>query len=249
MCARGGGREETRCRNKGDDSGVRSQVEGLVRALVVEDEVGVAEAVAFALTRDGMPAEIAGTLEEGRRLAPGKSLFIVDLGLPDGSGYGLVADLARAPGVRGVLVLTSRDQEVDEVAALEAGADDFVQKPFSPRALVARARAVLRRGKMPRRPAGGLELRLDEREATYDGRPLALTKTELDLLALLAASPGRVFSRGQIVARIWGDGHALTERTIDSHVKLLRRKLEGAGAPASLVASVHGVGFKLATAP
>jgi DNA-binding response OmpR family regulator len=218
--------------------------------LVVEDEAGIAEAVAFALSRDGMPAEIAGTLEEARRLLPGKGLVIVDLGLPDGSGYGLLAHLACTEAPPGVIVLTSRDEEVDCVAALEAGADDFVHKPFSPRALVARARAVLRRGARTGgdspRAACGLAVHLDEREATYDGRPLPLTKTELDLLAVLAGAPGRVFSRGQLVARVWGQGHALTERTVDSHVKLLRRKLEGVGAPASLVTSVHGVGFKLA---
>jgi DNA-binding response OmpR family regulator len=220
------------------------------RALVVEDEPGVAEAVAFALTRDGMPTDVAGTLAQGRRLAVGKTLVVVDLGLPDGSGYELVSELSRLPTPPAVIVLTSRDEEVDCVAALEAGADDFVHKPFSPRALVARARAVLRRGARTledsTRASCGLAVHMDEREATYDGRPLPLTKTELDLLAVLAGAPGRVFSRTQLVARVWGEGHALTERTVDSHVKLLRRKLEGVGAPGSLVTSVHGVGFKLA---
>jgi DNA-binding response OmpR family regulator len=224
--------------------------------LVVEDEAGIAEAVAFALSRDGMPAEIAGTLEEARRLLPGKGLVIVDLGLPDGSGYGLLAHLACTEAPPGVIVLTSRDEEVDCVAALEAGADDFMTKPFSPRALVARARAVLRRGKRlagvddghdpSRSPKRGLEIRVAEREASFEGRPLVLTKTELDLLAVLAGSPGRVFSRAQLVEQVWGHGHALTERTVDSHVKLLRRKLDGVGAPPSLILSVHGVGFKLA---
>jgi DNA-binding response OmpR family regulator len=214
--------------------------------LVVEDEAGIAEAVAFALSRDGMPAEIAGTLAEARRLLPGKGLVVVDLGLPDGSGYGLLAHLACSPSPPAVIVLTSRSEEVDCVSALEAGADDFMTKPFSPRALVARARAVLRRGKSPPRSPVGLEVRVAEREASFEGRPLVLTKTELDLLAVLAGSPGHVFSRGQLVERVWGPGHALTERTVDSHVKLLRRKLEAKGAPASLIVSVHGVGFKLA---
>jgi DNA-binding response OmpR family regulator len=220
------------------------------RALVVEDEPGVAEAVAFALTREGVRTETAATLARGRELAPGKALVLVDLGLPDGSGYELVWELARRATPPSLIVLTSRDTEVDCVSALEAGADDFVVKPFSPRALVARARAVLRRGERARvaphpRTASGLAVRVDEREATYDGRPLPLTKTELDLLAVLAGSPGRVFTRCQLVARVWGEGHALTERTVDSHVKLIRRKLESAGAPASLLSSVHGVGFKL----
>jgi two-component system catabolic regulation response regulator CreB len=222
-----------------------------MRALVVEDEAAIAEVVAFALKRDGIPTEVAGTLAQAREVAPEKDLVVVDLGLPDGSGYDLVADLARLPNPPRIIVLTSRDEEVDCVAALEAGADDFVRKPFSPRALVARARAVLRRGRRsPEAPQrAGLHLDLSRREASYEGRRLVLTKTELDLLAVLAAAPGRVYTRGQLVERVWGDGHALTERTVDSHVKLLRRKLDDGGAPASLVVAVRGVGFKLSDAP
>jgi DNA-binding response OmpR family regulator len=227
-----------------------------MRALVVEDEAAIAEVVAFALTRDGIPTEVAGTLARAREAGPEKDLVVADLGLPDGSGYDLVADLARLPNPPRIIVLTSRDEEVDCVAALEAGADDFVHKPFSPRALVARARAVLRRGRRsPEAPQHtgpqhtGLHLDLSRREASYEGRRLALTKTELDLLAVLAAAPGRVYTRGQLVERVWGDGHALTERTVDSHVKLLRRKLDDGGAPASLVVAVRGVGFKLSDAP
>jgi DNA-binding response OmpR family regulator len=222
-----------------------------MRALVVEDEAAIAEVVAFALTRDGMPADVASTLARGRELSSGRDLVVVDLGLPDGSGYDLVRDLARLPNAPRVIVLTSRDEEVDCVAALEAGADDFVHKPFSPRALVARARAVLRRGRRGTEPApaGALHVDLSRREASYEGRRLTLTKTELDLLAVLAQTPGRVYTRGQLVERVWGGGHALTDRTVDSHVKLLRRKLDLAGAPPSLIASVHGVGFKLSDAP
>jgi DNA-binding response OmpR family regulator len=219
-----------------------------MRALVVEDERAIAEVVAHALTRDGMPTEVAVTLAQGRGLASGKDLVVVDLGLPDGSGYELLTDLSRLASAPRVIVLTSRDEEADCVAALEAGADDFVHKPFSPRALVARARAVLRRGPRARETVSqedALHVDLSRREASYQGRRLALTRTELDLLAVLAAAPGRVFTRGQLVERVWGDGHALTERTVDSHVKLLRKKLEEAGAPTSLVTSVRGVGFKL----
>jgi len=221
-----------------------------MRALVVEDEAAIAEAVAFALTRDGIPTTVAGTLAQARGIAPERDLVVVDLGLPDGSGYELVGDLARLSNAPRVIVLTSRNEDVDCVAALEAGADDFVTKPFSPRALVARARAVLRRGRRAPEaaPRAGLHLDLSRREASFEGRRLALTKTELDLLAVLAAAPGRVYTRGQLVERVWGDGHALTERTVDSHVKLLRRKLDLVGAPASLVESVRGVGFRLSDA-
>ena len=139
------------------------------------------------------------------------------------------------------------------MASLEAGADDFVTKPFSPRALVARIRAVLRRGERREAPtdagvpttAVGLHLDAERRTATYGGRDIPLTKIELDLLLALAESPGRVRTRGQLVERIWGRDYALTERTVDSHLKGLRRKLEETGAPPTLVETVRGVGFKL----
>jgi two-component system catabolic regulation response regulator CreB len=139
---------------------------------------------------------------------------------------------------------------VDCVASLEAGADDFVAKPFSPRALVARARAVLRRreGAAAPRPSlapGRLTIDLERRTAAWEGRALELTRTELDLLATLAAAPGRVHTREQLLRRVWGDDIALTERTVDSHVKALRRKLGEAGAEPSVIAAVRGVGFKL----
>jgi DNA-binding response OmpR family regulator len=232
------------------------------RVLVVEDDAGIADAIAYALERDGMAPTVAGTLAAARDHAGAADLAVLDLGLPDGSGFALLHEW-RARGVAGpaVIVLTSRDSEVDCVASLEAGADDFVTKPFSPRALVARVRAVLRRGARARpgdptsrgagaAPADGADetsvvVDLDRRVARYAGRALDLTKTELDLLAVLAGAPGRVLTRGQLVARVWGDGHALTERTVDSHVKALRTKLGEAGAPHALIEAVRGVGFKL----
>ena len=225
------------------------------RVLVVEDDAGIADAVVYALERDGMAAIAAGTLEGARaRAASAVDLAVLDLTLPDGSGYTLLHEWRTAGEGLAVIVLTSRDGEVDCVASLEAGADDFVAKPFSPRALVARVRAVLRR-------AGGgggcgpddvghehdphVDVDLERRTASYAGRPLALTKIEFDLLATLAAAPGRVLTRRQLVDRVWGGGYALDDRTVDSHVKALRRKLGDAGADASLITAVRGVGFKL----
>ncbi|MGH7296442.1 MAG: winged helix-turn-helix domain-containing protein [Polyangiaceae bacterium] len=225
------------------------------RVLVVEDDAGIADAVVYALERDGMAAVCAGTLAATRRASPGVDLAILDLVLPDGSGFTLLREWRSGGATPAVIVLTSRDAEVDCVAALEAGADDFVAKPFSPRSLVARVRAVLRRGRagdvapvFARAQGVGLHVDLERRSATYDGQPVALTKIELDLLAALASSPGRVLTREQLVRRVWGDGYAITERTIDSHVKGLRRKLGDAGAAASLVSAVRGVGFKLSEA-
>jgi two-component system catabolic regulation response regulator CreB len=227
--------------------------------LVVEDDQPIADAVLYAVRRDGMSAEAQGSLAGAReRLAqPG-----VDLTLPDGSGFSLLDELRRADKAPRVIVLTSRDEDIDCVASLEAGADDYVIKPFSPRALVARVRAVLRRSASMAPPApaspspaspapappgsrGTLEVEPERRRALWAGREVALTKIEFDLLAVLAEAPGRVRSRGQLVERVWGTSYALTERTVDSHFKGLRRKLEEAGAPANLIETVRGVGFKL----
>lgn len=232
---------------------LEASVSGCPRVLVVEDDAGIADAVVYALDRDGMAAQVAGSVEQARASAA-FDLAVLDLGLPDGSGYTLLGEW-RASGDRpAVIVLTSRDGEVDCVASLEAGADDFVPKPFSPRALVARIRAVLRRraapGVLARAGAPGpLHLDLDRRTAVYDGRPLELTRIELDLLAVLAAAPGRVLTREQLVTRVWGGRVAMTERNVDSHVKALRRKLSEAGARTTFIASVRGVGFKLSETP
>jgi two-component system catabolic regulation response regulator CreB len=240
----------------------------MTTVLVVEDDEAIAEALAYALGREGYKVERAGTLAAARasleRLetleAPAKvDLLVLDLTLPDGSGFTLLGELRSLCGPRAprVIVLTSRDEDVDCVAALEAGADDYVTKPFSPRALMARARAVLRRGERVTQgdartdgaslaePATGLAVDGERRVASWSGRVLALTKLEFDLLAALARAPGRVHTRGQLLDRVWGESVALTERTVDSHLKGLRRKLEEAGAPATLVETVRGVGFKL----
>lgn len=223
--------------------------------LVVEDDGAIADAVLYALRKEGMGAEPAPTLARARERIRACDLVILDLGLPDGSGFSLLGDVSHAPAESRprVIVLTSRDEDVDCVAALEAGADDFVTKPFSPRALVARARAVMRRAapgaaasEAPHGPKQGkLLVDLERRRATFDGRELALTKLELDLLAAIAEAPGRVRTRAHLVARVWGDAYALTERTVDSHLKALRRKLEEAGAPAAFIETVRGVGFRL----
>jgi DNA-binding response OmpR family regulator len=237
------------------------------QVLVVEDDRAIAEAVVYALRRDGVTARSVDSLAGAREGVPGSDLLILDLTLPDGSGFSLLDELRRAPSPPRVIVLTSRDEDVDCVAALEAGADDFVTKPFSPRALVARVRAVLRRGQAPApsppkpegppapapsaplpapaAPPGGLVVDAERRRVTYDGREIGLTKIEFDLLAALATTPGRVRTRGQLVETVWGPSYALTERTVDSHLKGLRRKLEEAGAPAALVETVRGVGFRL----
>jgi two-component system catabolic regulation response regulator CreB len=223
-----------------------------LRVLVVEDDSAIADAVLYCLRRDGMQAEVAETLAAARaRRAPATAdVVVLDLGLPDGSGFSLLPELRRSEHGPRVIVLTSRDEDVECVAALEAGADDFVTKPFSPRALAARVRAVARRGERvdgARTDAlsSGLVLDAERRRATFAGTELPLTKIELDLLLVLAEAPGRVRTREHLVTRVWGDEYALAERTVDSHFKGLRRKLAEAGAPATLVETVRGVGFAL----
>lgn len=219
--------------------------------LVVEDDAAIADAVLYCLRRDGMQAEVAGTLAAARVLAAGADVVVLDLGLPDGSGFSLIPELRRDQNGPRVIVLTSRDEDLECVAALEAGADDFVTKPFSPRALAARVRAVARRGSGWEQRAAhdatpsNLVVDAERRRATFCGADLTLTKIEFDLLSVLAEAPGRVLTREQLVRRVWGDAYALAERTVDSHFKGLRRKLTDAGAPATFIETVRGVGFTL----
>jgi two-component system catabolic regulation response regulator CreB len=220
------------------------------RILVVEDEPAIAEVVAYALRRDGFTVTTAGTCEEANRIAPEAELIVLDLMLPDGSGFDLIGRLRREGRLTPIIVLSSRDGEADRVAALETGADDYVMKPFSPREVVARVRAVLRR--TAALPAGTSAVRpvplavdAATRRAQVDGRPMDLTRVEFDLLACLLESPGRVYTRAQLIDKVWGDGFAITDRTIDSHVKSLRKKVGEAGGDPGLIETVRGVGYRI----
>ena len=224
----------------------------MTRVLLVEDERAIAESLEFALRRDGFDVSVAGTLKEAEPLVPDCDLVVLDLMLPDGSGFDLVGKLRAADRRVAVIILTSRDEEADRVAGLEGGADDYVIKPFSPREVVARIRAVLRRVQPQRRshttPADapeGLSIDAETRRSAYQGTALDLTRTEFDLLYALSSAPGRVFTRQQLIDRIFGEGHAVTDRTIDAHVKALRKKLLGAGADPDLVETERGVGYRL----
>jgi DNA-binding response OmpR family regulator len=152
-----------------------------------------------------------------------------------------------------VIVLSSRDGEVDRVTALETGADDYVTKPFSPREIVARVRAVLRRAhavsEAPAAEPPPVVVEPAARRARVNGTPVELTRVEFDLLACLLEDSERVLTRADLIARVWGDGFAITDRTIDSHVKALRRKLSEAGAPPSTIETVRGVGYRVSVMP
>jgi two-component system catabolic regulation response regulator CreB len=225
------------------------------RILLVEDEPAILESLAYVLGRDGFAVILAKNAAEATALASGADLVVLDLMLPDGSGFDLIRDFRATERPMPIIVLSSRDAEADRVAALESGADDYVTKPFSPREIVARVRAVLRRSTaMPGaraqgKPAPPLSADGRTRRAEAAGRALDLTRVEFDLLATLLGSPGRVFTRAELIDRVWGDGFRITDRTIDSHVKALRKKIGEAGAEPSWIETVRGVGYRLTDDP
>jgi DNA-binding response OmpR family regulator len=218
---------------------------------VVEDEEVIAKAIAARLRAEGFAVEVAHDGPSGvdlcDRLRP--DLVVLDLMLPGLDGLEVCRRVQRDRGGRGptpVLMLTARGEETDVLVGLGVGADDYMTKPFSPRELVARVRALLRR--VERRPAppadtvtvGELELDRASRMVRVGGEPVHLTPTEFDLLALLAARPGVVYTREQLLADVWGWRDGSGQRTVDSHVRGLRRKLGS-----ELVRTVHGVGYAL----
>jgi DNA-binding response OmpR family regulator len=214
---------------------------------VVEDEQVIASAVAARLRAEGFSVEIAhdgpAGVELCRRVRP--DLLVLDLMLPGLDGLE-VCRRVQAERPVPVLMLTARDDETDMLVGLAVGADDYMTKPFSVRELVARVRALLRR--VERRPApagealhvGALELDPASRRVTVEGREVHLTPTEFDLLTLLASRPGVVYTREQLLADVWGWRDGSGQRTVDSHVRGLRRKLG-----ADHVRTVHGVGYAL----
>ncbi len=176
-------------------------------------------------------------------------LVVLDLGLPGLDGLDVTRAI-RHTGNLPIIMLTARDDETDKLIGLELGADDYVTKPFSPRELVARVRAVLRRhaagGERQLLRAGDLALDLPRMRATRDGEPIELTATEFALLSAMAREPGRVFTRAQLLDAIHGVAFESYERAIDAHVKNIRRKLEPSPHAPRYLLTVYGVGYRLA---
>jgi len=219
--------------------------------LVVEDEEDIRELVRYNLQRAGYDCVCVESgkeaLEEVRKEPP--ALVLLDLMLPDTDGYEVCAQIKNDPRTAwvSIVMLTARGSERDIVRGLELGADDYVTKPFSPKILMARVGAVLRRqaqdeegGSAPVR-IGELVLRPDQREVSLDGAAVELTRSEFDLLALLARRPGRVFTRAQVVDTLHGPGYPVTDRSVDVHVVSLRKKL---GAWGERIETVRGVGYR-----
>ena len=216
-----------------------------MRVLVVEDEDAIASPLAEGLRREGYEVERVATGAEALA-APPADVVLLDLRLPDVDGFEVCRTL-RARSSVPIIMVTARGEEVDRVVGLELGADDYVVKPFGLRELVARIRAVTRRAGGAGAPAperllaGPVEVDLRARRVAVAGREVALTPKEFDLLALLAAEPGAVLSKGRILDEVWGGGWYGAAKTVDVHVASLRRKL---GDP-SLVETIRGVGLRL----
>ncbi len=222
-----------------------SDSRGLV--LVVEDDPAIAELERRFLAREGFGVHLAtdgdAALDAVRRLRP--VAVVLDVGLPGRDGIAVLTALRAADDWTPVVLATARDEEVDRVLGLEVGADDYVTKPFSPRELVARVKAILRRQDgRPRRVLehGSVRLDLDRRLLAVDGSPVELTPTEFNLLEALLTTGGRVVSRAELMAEAWGQADYSGTRTVDVHVAQLRAKL-GARCP---IETVRGIGYRLA---
>jgi two-component system alkaline phosphatase synthesis response regulator PhoP len=226
----------------------------MLTILIIEDEPNLARLARDYLDRAGFRAITAGTAREGRdRLrADRPDLLVLDLGLPDGNGLDILREV-RASGSLPVIILTARGDEVDRIVGLELGGDDYMVKPFSPNELVARVRAVLRRGAGAATEASVIEVGdvvvdVPRMRVTRGGTEIDLTATEFQLLATLAREPGRVFTRGQLLNAVHGVMVEAYERAIDAHIKNIRRKLEPNGAAPQYIQTVHGVGYRFSDA-
>jgi two-component system, OmpR family, response regulator BaeR len=214
--------------------------------LVVEDEPKLAELVADYVKAAGYDAHCIGNGAEAIPWikANQPDLIVLDLMLPGRDGLEICKELRTFSDVP-VIMVTARVEEVDRLIGLETGADDYLCKPFSVRELVARIKALLRRPRANLAAASGLVIDEVKHEVTLDGKRVELTPVEFRLLAALAAAPGRVFSRDSLLEKLYADHRVVTDRTVDAHVKNLRRKIEEIRPGADLVRSIYGVGYKL----
>ena len=221
------------------------------RILVVEDENAIADAVLYALRADGMQAEhcLLGREALQRLRTEGWDVAILDVGLPDITGFELCRELRTFSQVP-VIFLTARGSEIDRVLGLELGADDYVVKPFSPRELVARVHARLRRGvEAPPatgwKEAGAFAIDAVGQRIRFRGALLSLTRYEYRLLAALLRRPGAILSREQLMDDVWRDAPETVDRTVDTHVKTLRAKLRSVAADADPIQTHRGLGYSL----
>jgi two-component system response regulator RegX3 len=222
----------------------------VTRVLVVEDEDSFSDALSYMLQREGFDVTVAASGPEALAAfdRSGAELVLLDLMLPGLSGTEVCRALRQRSNVA-IIIVTARDSEVDKVVGLELGADDYVTKPFSSRELVARIRAVLRRGGEADHAgavleAGPVRMDVERHIVTVDGQGVPLPLKEFDLLELLLRNAGRVLTRSQLIDRVWGSDYVGDTKTLDVHVKRLRAKLEADPANPKHLVTVRGLGYK-----
>jgi len=231
------------------------------KILVVDDEEPIVDAISYNLKKEGFAVETAGDADEcmNRFLSGRPDLVLLDVMLPSGNGLDLCRRLHRHNAALPVLLLTARAAEADCLRGFDAGADDYVIKPFSMRELMARVHSLLRRRPRPEDAEAGdpppeksrtitvddLAIHTDRREVVKDGRPITLSRKEFDLLALLSSHRGRVFDRQTLLSRVWGEDCYVDDRTVDVHIRWLREKLEPVPAKPEMLLTVRGIGYKL----
>ncbi|MBM0225412.1 MULTISPECIES: response regulator transcription factor [Micromonospora] len=222
------------------------------RVLVVEDEESFSDALSYMLRKEGFEVSVAATgpsaLTEFDRT--GADIVLLDLMLPEMSGTEVCRQLRQRSHVP-IIMVTARDSEIDKVVGLEIGADDYVTKPYSPRELVARIRAVLRRQSAevaesgaPTLAAGPVRMDIERHVVTVDGAAVQLPLKEFELLELLLRNAGRVLTRGQLIDRVWGADYVGDTKTLDVHVKRLRSKVEPEPSAPRFIVTVRGLGYK-----
>jgi two-component system response regulator RegX3 len=223
----------------------------MTRVLVVEDEESFSDALSYMLRREGYEVEVAPTGPDALSVFDrnGADLVLLDLMLPGLSGTEVCRELRNRSHVP-IIMVTARDAEVDKVVGLELGADDYVTKPFSSRELVARIRAVMRRGAEPEDlmtstvEAGPVRMDVERHVVSVDGLQVSMPLKEFDLLELLLRNAGRVLTRGQLIDRVWGADYVGDTKTLDVHVKRLRAKIEPDPANPKYLVTVRGLGYK-----
>ena len=221
----------------------------MARILVVEDEPDIALGLQLDLRDEGHIVEVSGDGEDASRRArePGWDLILLDVMLPRKDGFEVCRDLRRAKIRTPVLMLTAKTQEAEKVMGLDMGADDYVTKPFSPRELRARVRALLRRAAPEDEPVqrfGDCEVDFARAELRRAGTPVDLTALELKMVQAFLRHKGRVLTRTQVVDEVWGHDVFVTDRVVDTHVVKLRRKIEADPAAPRHIVSVRGIGYR-----
>ncbi len=228
------------------------------RVLVVDDEAPIVDAISYNLKKEGFLVDTAADADECLMRIQGNvpDLVVLDVMLPSGSGLDICRRLHRDQIDLPVLLLTARAAEGDRLKGFDAGADDYVVKPFSMRELMARVHALLRRAGRERvreaadapaatnTIAGDIQINPDRREVIKEGRTITLSRKEFDLISLLAANQGRVFDRQTLLSRVWGEDSYVDDRTVDVHIRWLREKLEAIPAQPEMLLTVRGVGYK-----